>query len=192
MAERLLNNEEQVIKSKDFSKKSLEGRVFTSCSFNSCDFSESILCNAKFCSCIFVNCNLSLPKLEGCRFQDAQFIECKIVGAEFFKCEKSFFSTSFKKCLLQYCNFSDLNMKNTSFNGSHLKENHFTNTFLSGADFTDVDLSGTIFHNCDLCKADFSSAMRYDIDPRANKIKKAKFSLPEAVGLLRGFDITII
>jgi fluoroquinolone resistance protein len=190
--ERSLNNEERVIKSEDFSKQSLEGQIFTFCSFNSCNFSESILRNVKFCSCTFVNCNLSLPKLDGCRFQDTQFIECKVVGAEFFKCEKTFFSVSFNKCLLQYCNFSDLNMKKTSFKGSHLKENHFTNTLLNDVDFTDVDLSGTIFHNCDLCKADFSSATRYDIDPQTNKIKKAKFSLPEAVGLLRGFDITIV
>ena len=192
MMEQSLSSEGQAIKSEDFSKKSLAGRTFTSCSFNSCDFSESILRNTKFCNCTFVNCNLSLPKLDGCRFQDAQFIECKIVGAEFFKCEKTFFSTSFKKCLLHYCNFSDLNMKNTSFNGSNLKESYFTNTLLNSADFTNVDLSGTIFHNCDLCKADFSSAKKYDIDPQTNKIKEAKFSLPDAVGLLRGFNITII
>lgn len=192
MTERLMNSEGQAIKSENCSKKSLEGHVFTSCSFHSCDFSESILRNAKFSACTFINCNLSMTKLDGCRFQDCHFIECKIVGAEFFKCEKTFFSVSFKKCLLNYCNFSDLNMKNTSFYGSHLKENHFTNTSLIGADFTDADLSGTLFHNCDLCKADFSSAKQYDIDPQTNKIKKAKFSLPEAVGLLRGFDITLL
>lgn len=192
MAERTSDADREVIKSEDFSKKSLEGLVFTSCSFNSCNFSESILRNSKFCACTFVNCNLSLSKLDGCRFHDAHFIDCKIVGAEFFKCDKTFFSASFKNCLLQYCNFSDLNMKDVSFKGSKLKESHFTNTSLSGADFSDVDLSGTIFHNCDLCKADFSSAMRYDIDPQTNKIKKAQFSLPEAVGLLRGFDITIV
>ncbi len=82
-------------------------------------------------------------------------------------------------------------MKNASFKGSNLKENYFTGTSLISADFTDVDLSGTIFHNCDLSKADFSSATQYDIDPQTNKIKKAKFSLPEAVGLLRAFDIII-
>jgi uncharacterized protein YjbI with pentapeptide repeats len=102
------------------------------------------------------------------------------------------FSVSFKNCLLQYCNFSELNMKNTSFSGSKLKENYFTNTNLSGADFSGVDLSGTIFHNCDLSKADFSNATQYNIDPQTNKIKKAKFSLPEVVGLLRGFDVTLI
>ena len=72
-----------------------------------------------------------------------------------------------------------------------MRENHFTNTTLSGADFSDVELSGTLFHNCDLSKANFSTATRYDINPLTNQIKKARFSLPEAVGLLRGFDITI-
>lgn len=187
-----LSIEGKTIKSENFSKKSLENHLFTSCSFTNCDFSESILRNAKFCSCTFVNCNLSLVKLDGCRFQDSQFIDCKIVGAEFFKCEKTFFTVTFKNCLLHYCNFSDLNMKSSSFKGSKLKECHFTNTTLAGADFSDVDLTGTIFHNCDLCKADFSTATQYNIDPQTNKIKKAKFSFPEAVGLLRGFDITII
>jgi fluoroquinolone resistance protein len=139
-----------------------------------------------------LNCNFSLVKLDGCRLQDIQFIDCKITGAEFFKCEKMFFSASFKNCLLQYCNFSDLSMKDSSFCGSKVKESHFTNTMLKGADFSDVDLSGTIFHNCDLCHADFSSALHYDIDPRTNKIKKAKFSFPAGYGLLRAFDITIV
>ncbi|EKE08324.1 MAG: hypothetical protein ACD_17C00229G0001 [uncultured bacterium] len=83
-------------------------------------------------------------------------------------------------------------MKNSSFKGSKLKDNHFTNTILKGVDFDGVDLSGTIFHNCDLCNADFSSSTQYDIDLRTNKIKKAKFSFPEAAGLLRTFDITIV
>jgi uncharacterized protein YjbI with pentapeptide repeats len=82
-------------------------------------------------------------------------------------------------------------MKNSSFKGSKLKDSHFTKTILKGADFSDVDLSATIFHNCDLCNADFSTAVHYDIDPQMNKIKKAKFSFPEAAGLLRVFDVII-
>ena len=83
-------------------------------------------------------------------------------------------------------------MKNTMFSGSKLKESHFTDTALSGADFSHVDLSGTTFHECDLSKADFSTATHYDIDPQTNNIKQAKFSLPEAVGLLRGFEVVIV
>jgi uncharacterized protein YjbI with pentapeptide repeats len=63
---------------------------------------------------------------------------------------------------------------------------------LKGADFSGVDLAGTLFQNCDLCGADFSSAVQYEIDPRANKLRKAKFSFPEAAGLLHTFDIVIV
>jgi fluoroquinolone resistance protein len=83
-------------------------------------------------------------------------------------------------------------MKNAVFSGSKIKESHFTNTCLNSADFSGADLSGTIFHNCELSKADFTSAFQYAINPQTNKIKKAKFSLPEAAGLLHGFDITIV
>ncbi len=93
---------------------------------------------------------------------------------------------------MQYCNFSDLNLKNGSFENSKLRESYFTNTSLVGANFSGADLQGTIFHNCDLCKADFSTATHYDIDPQTNKIKKAKFSFPEVIGLLRGFGITLV
>jgi fluoroquinolone resistance protein len=184
--------EEQLVKSKNYSKQSLEEQVFSECTFQGCDFSEAILRNARFSSCRFVNCNLSLVKLDGCRFHDVEWIDCKIVGAEFFKCEKTFFSVTFKNCLLHYCNFSDMNLKGITFCGSKVKECYFTSTHLSGADFTDVDLSGSIFHNCDLSKADFSTAIQYSIDPQNNKVKKAKFSLPEAISLLHGFEITIV
>jgi uncharacterized protein YjbI with pentapeptide repeats len=83
-------------------------------------------------------------------------------------------------------------MKNSSFKGCKLKDSHFINTTLKNADFSNVDLQGTLFHNCDLCHADFSGSIQYDIDPRTNKITKAKFSFPEAAGLLRAFDITLI
>lgn len=186
-----MNVEAEKIALEDFSGKFLADSSFTNCTFHNCNFSGAQLRGVKFCTCTFTGCNFSLTKVDGCRFQDVQFIDCKIVGAEFYKCEKTFFSASFQKSLLQYCNFSDLNMKNSLFKGSKLKECYFTNSCLLGANFADVDLSGTVFHDSDLSKADFSSAINYDIDPRTNKIKKAKFSLPEALGLLRGFDVII-
>jgi fluoroquinolone resistance protein len=100
-----------------------------------------------------------------------------------------FFSASFKNGFLQYCNFSDLNMKRTSFSKCMIKECHFTNTSLQEADFTEADLTGTIFHSCDLSKADFSGASSYAIAPLTNKIKKAKFTLPDALALLSHFDV---
>ena len=130
--------------------------------------------------------------MDGCRLQDVYFEDCKIVGVEFFKCERRFFSIKAKSSFLQYCNFADLNMKHASFHGCKLKECFFTDTSLIEADFTDTDLQGTIFHNSDLSKADFCGSKNYEIDLRANKVKKAKFSFPEAIGLLRGFEIEIV
>ena len=37
--------------------------------------------------------------------QDVKFIDCKIVGVEFSKCDRTFFSISLKNTILQYCDF---------------------------------------------------------------------------------------
>lgn len=42
-----------------------------------------------------------------------------------------------------------------------------------------------------LTKADLRQAKNYSIRPDSNKIKKAKFSLPEAMLLLYGLDIEL-
>ncbi len=183
--------EEEIFTQKDFLKEPLENLFFTNCSFFHCNFSQVFLKGFRFCSCLFEGCNFSLSRLDGCRMQNVEFIDCKIVGVEFFKCERTFFSANYKNSFLHYCNFSDLSMKSTIFKGSRVKETHFINTSLIGSDFKDVDLEGTVFHHCDLSKADFTGATHYEIDPQVNKIKGAKFSLPEAIGLLRGFDIIV-
>lgn len=186
-----LDHEDQMFKSEDFSKQSLESQKFNHCVFQNCHFSETSLWNSIFSSCTFEKCHLSLIKLDGCRIQDTQFSDCKIVGADFFKCEKTFLSMGFKSCLIQYGNFTDLNMKNFHFSSCKLLECHFINTILKGSHFENSDLSGTVFHHCDLSKADFSTAFNYAIDPRTNIITKAKFSLSEAMKLLDGFDIIL-
>lgn len=93
---------------------------------------------------------------------------------------------------MRFCNFSDLNLKGRSFTGSKIFECTFNETNLNAADFSEADLNGTLFHKCNLAFADFSTATRYGIDPTTNTLKKAKFSLPEAVRLMDGFDITIV
>jgi fluoroquinolone resistance protein len=42
-----------------------------------------------------------------------------------------------------------------------------------------------------LSGADLSQARNYMIDPGLNELKKAKFSLPEAMALLYNMDITL-
>jgi fluoroquinolone resistance protein len=180
--------EDQTFKS--LSSKSLKKSTFTDIIFESCHFIESDWQQARFIGCRFKNCNLSLVKLHACRLQDIVFEECKIVGLDFFKCEKTL-HLSFNKCIMQTCNFTDLKLKGTSFAGSKIKEVYFTHTDLSETNFTDTDLLGTIFHQCNLTKSDFRNAKNYLIDLQTNNAQKAQFSFPEAINLLQSFDITI-
>lgn len=97
----------------------------------------------------------------------------------------------FKQSVLVGCNFSELNMKQTTFAGSKVKDCYFNHTNLVSADFSDCDLLGSQFHQANLSKADFRDAKNYVIDPQTTILKKARFNLPEALSLLNFFDIEI-
>ena len=78
-----------------------------------------------------------------------------------------------------------------SFKGSILKDCNFFETNLAGADFNACNLEGSLFEQCDLSEADFRNAEKYSINPDQNKLKGAKFSLPEVLSFLAPLDIII-
>jgi len=185
--------EDENFKQVDFSKSSLVEYTFTGCLFEGCTFMESDWKKASFLSCVFNGCDIGLVSLEDARFQDVRFVDCKVTGMEFFKCDHSLlFSMELNSCFLQYCNFSDLNMNKTNFKKSKIQKCFFTNTSLMESDFGDCDLLETVFHSCNLRKANFGGAKNYNINPLVNDVKKAKFSFPEAVSLLKGLDVKIL
>ena len=186
-------SEDKQFTQEDFSKHSFLGYSFLNCSFENCNFTESSWVNAQFTNCLFKNCNLSMVDLKGSQIQEVMFEDCKLVGLEFFKCNTNFiFSMNAKDAFIQYCNFSDLDMRKTFFAGSKIYDSTFMNTVLIESDFSDTDLKGTQFQRCNLEKSNFRGASQYVIDPLVNKIKKAQFSIPDIVGLLHSFDIKIV
>ena len=96
-----------------------------------------------------------------------------------------------EECLIRNCNFTDLNLKKRVFCKNQILECDFYNTELSESDFSETTLTDTVFENCNLTKANFSDAKDYQIRPSINKIKKAIFTMPEAVTLLKELDIVI-
>jgi len=94
--------------------------------------------------------------------------------------------------LIETCGFSGLPMSVTVFEECVIRECGFGEANLSKAVFDDCDLEGTLFHGAKLDGANFSRARNYTINPASNSIKGAKFSLPEAVSLLGGFDIELV
>jgi fluoroquinolone resistance protein len=166
-------------------------KTFSNCTFEHCDFSRSNLSHSNFLDCTFSSCNLSLIKVEGVRLQGISFEKSKLLGINFARCEQRFLSITCKGSLIDTCNFSTLDLKGTKFLDCMMRDNQFTETKLTSADFTKSDLRGSTFHHADLCKASFTEAINYSINPLTNKLTKARFSKPEVMNLLLYLDIII-
>jgi uncharacterized protein YjbI with pentapeptide repeats len=175
----------------NYAGKRLENREFIKCEFADCDFSKGDLRGNDFVDCHFKNCNFSMVDIGGAGFRDVVFTGCKILGVDFARCNKFMFSFSFIQCHLDY----------STFFGAKLSKTHFKECSLKEVDFSESDLSGSVFEGCDLFntrflrtrleKTDFRTARNFAIDPDANVMKKAKFSVLNLSGLLSKHNIDI-
>jgi uncharacterized protein YjbI with pentapeptide repeats len=83
-------------------------------------------------------------------------------------------------------------LKNTIFENSKLHDVDFTNADLYKSVFNKCDLQNATFVNANLQESNFKESYNYVIDPEINRIRKASFDLPGALGLLAKHDIKII
>jgi len=176
--------------------RTFSGVDFSACVFDHCAFTECTFYRCSFTECRFRACDLSLAKVHGSRFTDVHFAASKLVGIDWTKAgdaviSKLFLSVHFDQCLLSYAAFFGLTVPRSRFVGCIAREVDFREADLTEADCTGTDFTGSKFHHTNLTKADLRRATGYTIDPTANTIAKARFSLPEAVALLSGFDIVI-
>jgi fluoroquinolone resistance protein len=82
-------------------------------------------------------------------------------------------------------------MNKTIFKKCTISDCDFINTEIKNGDFSSSDLKDSLFHNVNLQGASFEQAINYNINPENNNIKKAVFSLPEAINLLSHLDIRL-
>jgi len=85
-----------------------------------------------------------------------------------------------------------MSLKNTTFKDSNLQEVDFTEADLTKSTFDNCNLARTIFENTVLEGVDFQTSYSYRLDPEQNKIKGAKFSKSEVIGLLDKYSIEIV
>jgi fluoroquinolone resistance protein len=167
---------------------------FSGCRLTACDLTGRDMGGKEFQDCVFTGCNLSLAKFTNCTLSEVSFASCKLIGIDFSAANKPTLFKPFRRlddCLVEMCNFSGLNMREVRFEGCTLRKCTFGETDLRDSTFGYSDLEGTAFHHADLSRADFTRARNYTIDPSVNKVNKAKFSVPEVLSLLRGFDIVL-
>jgi fluoroquinolone resistance protein len=97
-------------------------------------------------------------------------------------------SFTVEHCPLNHCSFFQTQLQKTIFRNTSLQETNFTACDLSSSAFEQWDMSRAsraIVFDTVLEKADFPTAYNYFIDKEKNRIKKAKFPLPEAMRLFR-------
>jgi uncharacterized protein YjbI with pentapeptide repeats len=183
--------ESQDFKGKDYTQKPLDLAEYENCSFTDCNFSGTDLSDIFFVDCVFESCDLSNAKLNETAFRTVRFKHCKLLGLHFDDCNAFLLSLGFDTCVLNYSIFFKLKLKNTHFENCRLEEVDFTETDLSNAIFGQCDLQKAVFENTNLQGADLRTAYNFSIDPEQNRIKKAKFSAQNIVGLLDRYDITV-
>ena len=181
---------DQTFEALDAKGTKVEGRHFDHCFFHSCRFNEAQLVHCRFVDCQFVNCDLSNAKLTGSAFRSVLFDSCKLLGI-LWTDAASLHPFCALKSVLDYSSFVGIKLKKCRIESCQVRQ-----ADLSGADLSEgfcqgCDFSGSQFLGTNLTKADFRGATHYAISPRDNIVKKARFSLPEAMSLVYGLDIRL-
>lgn len=175
----------------DFTHTTLEKGEYEKCVFTNCNFSESSLAAINFSNCEFKNCNLSMVKLDKTTLREVKFKDCKQLGILFEKCNEFLFAIHLDNCILNHSSFFKLSLKKMKFKNCVLQEVDFSEADLTAAIFENCDLQGATFDKTILERADFRTARNFSIDPEANSIRKAKFTLEGVTGLLNKYSIDI-
>jgi len=186
---------EQIFKDLDLSRREIVSKEFDDCTFEKCDFSETIFTKCRFLNCTFIHCDLSLLKIKYSSFVNTVFKHSKVIGVNWsealYKEKDRYSPVHFLNCLISHSTFTGLKLQKIRIKECIAKDVDFRDSDLSGADMSHSDFTDSLFVRTILGKSDFTGASNYNINATLNDIKKAKFSLPEAVSLLYGLDIIL-
>lgn len=187
--------ENENFKSVELPQITVTDKEFYKCTFTNCNFDNAKIENCKFEKCIFNDCNFSLVSFKDTNFSEVQFKKCKLVGINWAIAEyKSFIHEapySFNECVLNYGSFLELKLRELKVINCTATNMQFTRVDLEKADFTGTDLERTAFSHCSMVEANFITAKNYAFNPVTNNVKRAKFSMPQAITLLHGLDIEL-
>jgi fluoroquinolone resistance protein len=163
---------------------------FSECTFNSCKLFKISFSDCVFENCEFENCDLASALIKRTSFRGVNFIDTKLTGIQWADATLPL-DVNFKRCLLNYSSFIDVDLRNTEMIECQLKEADFTEANMSKTNCSYSDFTGARFINTNLTRANFTNATNYAIHPHGNKLCKTKFSSPEVLSLLDVFDIII-
>lgn len=175
----------------------IQSSEFYECTFKNCQFNETVFQSCTFNECLFEECDLSMVRLPYSKFQETQFKKSKLVGVNWTEVNWTHQgllkkkTVDFDECVLDYGVFIGLKLAEVQMRRCSARHASFEDVDLTGADCTKTDFADGRFIGADLTKADFTGARNYAINAQQTTLHKTKFSLPEAVSLLRSLDIIL-
>jgi fluoroquinolone resistance protein len=172
-------------------EKPLVKGEYEQCVFRNCDFNFSDWRGFKFIDCQFIDCNLSMANLSAAVMNVVHFQGCKLLGIQWFQCDKLSFIVSFKECQLANGSFYKTILKKARFENCDLTEVDFAEADCREVIFDCVNLSGAVFDNTNLSKANFTTAYNFNINPNRNRVKGAIFEVSNLSGLLSEYKLDI-
>jgi len=170
----------------------IEKSEFTGCRFENCNLTKS-----SFNKCIFENCSFTKCNLSICHFKKSSLVDYKFDNSKLLGIDWSEFSTKIglglncKFCDLSYSTFLNTDISNSKFIECKLFEVDFTHATIVKGDFTGSNFERAIIVNTNLKEADFSKAYNYYFNLKDNIVKKAKFTQPEVLNLLKPFGVVV-
>lgn len=172
------------------------GVDFYDCVFQDCAFVEVTFKDCKFVDCLFSGCDLSLARVDDSAFTNVRFESSKVIGIDWTRAYwpriGGLQMLSFADCALNFSTFIQLDLKGIEITDCMARDVDFTEARLIRANLSGTDFSESRFLETDLTEADFTRATNYAVDAGRNRLKRTRFSLPEAISLLRSLDIILV
>jgi len=174
----------------------IDAAEFDGCTFERCSFLSAALHGCRFSHSRFIECSFSAIQLPNCRFTDVTFLRSKMIGIDWTVTGGSPalrlpLAMSCTESVLDYSSFFGMDLRGVTLLRCRAREVDFSEADLRKVDCSGTDFLGSTFLHTNLERANFTDATSYAINPLTNSVKRARFSLPEAVALLRGLDIVI-
>lgn len=180
------------LSSEDWSGETLSEVEFSDVTFTGCDLSNTVLFDCSFDGCRFVGCNLEMAKVAGTNFSQVIFEKCRLRGIQWENVGLSFHDINFVDSALDYSSFLGRRLDElVTFSGCSLKDVGFESASLKKSKLTSCDLADARFTDALLYQTDFSGSKNYSIDISSSNVKRAIFTLPEALQLFEQFNIEI-
>lgn len=174
----------------DYQDTTIAGKEFANCTFIGCKLGKTTFEDCFFEDCEFLDCDLYMLGVKASSFSNVTFKSCRMLAIEWHKASGPL-HIAFYGCAISYSTFLKQNLKKCILIDCVAKEMVCIETNLEEVDFRNTDLEGTLFQEANLKKANFEGAKNYVINLENNNVKKAIFSMPEAIGLLTNYDIIV-